>query len=185
MEVPVVPSFVERRSPWVVVTAAGDPWLAAEIAALRAQGGLEVRLNARELVEPDALFRAFARELSFPGYFGHNWDALVDCLSDMHAPWHGGRSGAGLAVLIDDADVLVGVAHLGLFVSVLCQVVGRTNLRLDADGFPDDLRPYVMHFALLLNEVSPSEFAAPVRLGRDIAVELTDGRLTATLTGED
>ena len=29
------------------------------------------------------LFAAIAQTLDFPSYFGGNWDALVDCLSDM------------------------------------------------------------------------------------------------------
>jgi hypothetical protein len=31
----------------------------------------------------DSLFREFATELRFPGYFGANWPALADCLGDL------------------------------------------------------------------------------------------------------
>ncbi|MFD7846648.1 hypothetical protein ACFV4K_27390, partial [Nocardia sp. NPDC059764] len=57
------PRLVEHRSPWVVGTAATDPWVASELAALHAQGGIEFRLDARELMEPAALFRTFAGDL--------------------------------------------------------------------------------------------------------------------------
>lgn len=34
------------------------------------------------IVDKRALLCRLARDLSFPEYFGNNWDALVDCLSD-------------------------------------------------------------------------------------------------------
>ncbi|MFE5494330.1 barstar family protein [Streptomyces virginiae] len=37
---------------------------------------------------------------SFLGYFGHNWDALVDCLQGWHVPGHNHN----LAILIEHAD---------------------------------------------------------------------------------
>lgn len=173
-------SLVEHRAPWVVVTKADDPWVATELAALRKQHGVVVLLNAGELLEPAALFRTFATKLSFPGYFGNNWDALVDSLSDPHVASHGGWGRGGLAVLIDDADQLLGAEHLGLFVSVLCQAAWRTNLQLDADALAYTEPPFAMHFVLLLDEAAPAEFAAQVGSRNDVKTEMVDGRLTAT-----
>ncbi len=163
------------------MTAVDDPWVACELAALRVLDGTEFRLDARELAEPASLFRAFARELSFPGYFGHNWDALVDCLSDPHSHWHSGRP---IAIVIDHADLLLRAEHLGVFVSVLCQTAWRTNLRLDADGRPQDDPRLALHFVLLLDTLPAHAFAAPVGSGRDVAIKVADGRLTAILTGD-
>ncbi|GGQ38590.1 MULTISPECIES: barstar family protein [Streptomyces] len=80
------PTQTEHRSPWVVFTTPADPWPASETAALVNQNGLVLRLDGREMRDPASAFRTFARELSFLGSFGHNWDALVDCLQDHTAP---------------------------------------------------------------------------------------------------
>jgi len=29
------------------------------------------------------LFKEYYKKLNFPGYFGHNWNALIDCLRDF------------------------------------------------------------------------------------------------------
>ena len=60
------PTLTERRSPWVVVTAADDPCLGTETAALENTAGLVLRLNGKDPLEPALLFRTFAREFDFP-----------------------------------------------------------------------------------------------------------------------
>lgn len=40
---------------------------------------IEERLDSK-----DQLLSIISRKLSFPNYFGENWDALLDCLSDFH-----------------------------------------------------------------------------------------------------
>uniref|UniRef100_A0AAU2K350 Barstar family protein n=1 Tax=Streptomyces sp. NBC_00049 TaxID=2903617 RepID=A0AAU2K350_9ACTN len=154
--------------------------MSAEVPALLERGGLVFRLNARDLLEPASLFRTFARELSFPGYFGHNWDALVDCLYDWHGPGHGNDD---VAILIDDADALLRTDLLGLFVSVLCEAAWKANLQLDGDGVPHgDRPPFALHFVLLLEHTPPVDFTEAVSKGRWLDVELTDERLTAALS---
>src|SRR3954470_18045970 len=41
-------------------------------------------------------FQEIARVLHFPDYFGHNWDAVYDCLTDL--TW---LPGAGCVVVLD------------------------------------------------------------------------------------
>jgi hypothetical protein len=179
----VEPTLSQCRPPWVVVTRADDPWVATEVTQLREQGGKVVSLAGQELQNPSSLFTAFARELSFPGYFGRNWDALVDCLHY----WHGHETaGRGLAVLIQDADGLTQADFLGLFFSVLCQAGWKANLQLDADGIPqEDWPPFPLHFVFLLSDTAPSSFAESAESGTDVDVALVDGRLVATLSGPD
>jgi Barstar, RNAse (barnase) inhibitor len=41
------------------------------------------RLEGESLVEAHDVFEQFSNALSFPAYFGWNWDALSDCLCDL------------------------------------------------------------------------------------------------------
>ncbi|MGW4895659.1 barstar family protein [Kitasatospora sp. NPDC004240] len=179
----IVPTLTEQRSPWVVFTSPADPWLASETAALVRRNGLVLRLDGRELRDAASVFRTFARELSFPDYFGHNWHALVDCLHDWHGPGHGEQD---LAILIEHADDLLKADFLGLLVSDLAEAAWHSNLRLDADGELSEWRRRIaQHFVLLLDHTAPAAFAEAVARGMDVAVALSDGRLLATLTDVD
>ena len=42
-----------------------------------------VVLDTRDARDKQAFLAACARSLDFPDYFGHNWDAFADCLSDF------------------------------------------------------------------------------------------------------
>ncbi|MFD7447173.1 hypothetical protein [Streptomyces sp. NPDC059909] len=126
------PSLTAPTSPWVVVTRSDDPWVTAETAALEEQGGLVLGRDGRELGEPAALFRTFARELSFAGHSADRpgreneggqasevscqdggmtpsapGDALSSALRDARSPSWSVRAAAGryLAGAAEDAEV--------------------------------------------------------------------------------
>jgi hypothetical protein len=40
-------------------------------------------LDGDAITDKPSLLRACADVLAFPAYFGHNWDALADCLTDL------------------------------------------------------------------------------------------------------
>jgi RNAse (barnase) inhibitor barstar len=51
---------------------------------VRLPTGLAVKIiKGRHCKTPTTLFAEFARALEFPDYFGHNWDALEECLTDL------------------------------------------------------------------------------------------------------
>jgi hypothetical protein len=53
------------------------------VAALAPQGIQARVLDGARLSGKADLLRALAAAFHFPGHFGHNWDALIDCWSDM------------------------------------------------------------------------------------------------------
>ena len=59
-------------------------------------------IKGRQCKTPANLFAEFARALKFPDYFGHNWDALEECLADLE--WLPAK---GYILLITDAECVL------------------------------------------------------------------------------
>lgn len=117
--------ITEPSNPLVLFVPAGDASVRRQLAALEAKGGQVRHFHARDLTTPRDIYRAFAETLLFHGYFGWNWDAMVDCLGDLCGAVTG--SGVGVAGVIREADALLPADHFPLFVSVLCQGADRAE----------------------------------------------------------
>ena len=62
--------------------APGPFLFSADPAAYRAEGAFVVRIPAKARGK-EKLLGVLAAKLRFPSYFGHNWDALEECLRDL------------------------------------------------------------------------------------------------------
>jgi hypothetical protein len=62
--------------------APGPFLFSADPAAYRAEGAFVVRIPAKARGK-EKLLSVLAAKLRFPSYFGHNWDALEECLRDL------------------------------------------------------------------------------------------------------
>jgi hypothetical protein len=60
-----------------------------------------IRISLSGVSRKEALLARIAQALEFPAWFGGNWDALEDCLTDLS--W---LQGAGHVLLIEDAAQL-------------------------------------------------------------------------------
>jgi RNAse (barnase) inhibitor barstar len=40
-------------------------------------------LDGSKIADKESFFKAIALAMDFPDYFGHNWDALRECLNDL------------------------------------------------------------------------------------------------------
>ncbi|GAB4054544.1 barstar family protein [Catellatospora paridis] len=87
---------------WLAVTAAPPPDDTSVI-------------DGRACRTRSGLFAEFARALRFPDHFGHNWDALADCLRDV-------AGGPGPTVSVGHAeDLLTDAPEL---TAILLEVLG-------------------------------------------------------------
>ncbi len=59
------------------------PGLRLLTGGLRTAGWRVAVIDGRVTATKESVLGALATELAFPEWFGHNWDALADCLSEL------------------------------------------------------------------------------------------------------
>lgn len=148
-------NFARKAGPWLIFVSNLDALVEESLDTFAREGGVVRRLDARAMTSPQSLFAEFSSRLCFPGYFGRNWDALIDCLDNLHGDWHGNRN---VVVVIDNFEELRSAEHLSLFVSVLAQAGEKANADLDEDGEPFYRDAIALHFVLAVDGVDPSYF---------------------------
>ncbi|QEU92551.1 barstar family protein [Streptomyces kanamyceticus] len=168
-------------APWVVFVPRGTAEVQRQLAALESKGGQVHRFAAADLMTEQGVHRAFAEALRFPGYYGRNWDALVDCLDDLCGAVTGRF---GIAGVIRGADSLLDAEHFPLFVSVLCQGADRANSAVDLDGFPLDRPAVAEHFIFEFDTFDRERVELAVRQP-DLVVTSGDGFVAAELDPDE
>jgi hypothetical protein len=72
----------------------------SELLAAAEEAGFGLfRVDLTDVRDKASLFERLAKALDFPDWFGHNWDALADCLADLS--W---RQADGYLLLLENCD---------------------------------------------------------------------------------
>ena len=85
-----------------------------------------VRIDLAGFRGKTELLEAMARALEFPAWFGHNWDALADCLDDLE--WLRGK---GYLLLLENPAGLSAAApkDFALVLDILADAARKWNQR--------------------------------------------------------
>lgn len=89
------------RAPWtsLLVFKASD---SVESLVKPPPGFVLKTIKGAKCKTPAALFAEFAKVMELPDYFGHNWDALEECLADLE--WMPAK---GYVLLLTDAEQIL------------------------------------------------------------------------------
>lgn len=79
---------------------------AALVDAAEHNGYYVFRVDLAGVADKTGLLSAIAKAMAFPEWFGHNWDALLDCLADL-----GWRPAEGYVVILEHCDGIHGRAE--------------------------------------------------------------------------
>lgn len=99
------------------------------LSGAQAAGCLVLRVDLGTARDREQMLDAIGKALRFPEWYGHNWDALADCLLDL-----GWLPAAGYVVILDRCDGIHGRAE-SEFVKLM-QVFQEAAETWREDGVP-------------------------------------------------
>jgi hypothetical protein len=103
------------------MTAAAPPFtFVDDPLTYRPEGTLVVRIPSKAKGK-EKLLGTLAQKLQFPHYFGHNWDALDECLGDLS--WLKGIE--RVAIVHEGLPFAADGEHLTVYLSILADAVVR------------------------------------------------------------
>lgn len=76
-------TFDRLDGPYLHAAIDDVPAVSQHMYTLRERGLVAVRLRGQKMRTVPALFDEFGAALQFPYYFGENWDAFDECLTDL------------------------------------------------------------------------------------------------------
>ncbi|MCA1665758.1 MAG: barstar family protein [Myxococcales bacterium] len=95
------PASIMKASERLWIGSAGGGAAALQATLAAAKVGDVALLDGAHARDKSSFMAAIAGALRFPDYFGHNWDALADCLDELH--WRD----EPIVLVIDHGDELL------------------------------------------------------------------------------
>lgn len=118
-----------------------------------------LRVRATKSHDDDQFFDELAAALQFPYYFGQNWDAVWDCITDLN--W---LKGSSFLVVFDSAEILLSRSDRGfaLLLKILADAHGVWH-RETADFGTRGRQPIAFQSVFACDPNSVDAFAARLK----------------------
>lgn len=146
-----VPATYRGDVPFVVLVE--DQWVQIDDDLFERERYFE--LDGTAMSESAGVFREFARGLRLHAYFGHNWDALEECLGDMGEHVDADR----IVIGIRNADALLELDDFKVFIEVICYGIEQAGAWCNDEGEIYTERRALLRVVLIVADGSVQRFA--------------------------